>query len=111
MRTIILCCALLAAGAAGLRAAPSQPIISSEAARHASDASQLRRARLIRIDDTPRRQRDYALKRAHAVTGLLLWLLSGLGAALWVAGRVSGRGSPSETFAKFGCSLRPVSTD
>jgi hypothetical protein len=108
--TSILACALVLAAAVSLRAGPSTPApLSSESAWRASDASQLRRARLVRIDDTPRQQKSDAPQAAHALTGLLLLLLSGLG--LWIAGRGIGPARPGEAFAKFGSELRAISTN
>jgi len=120
MRTsvIFLACALVLATAVSLRAGPSTPApLSSESAWRASDASQLRRARLVRIDDTPRQQEAHAPEATHAMTGLLLFLLSSLGVGLWIAGtgirpaRLAQTLPLSETFAKFSSALRPVSTD
>ena len=112
MRTsaIVLACALALAAAATIPArGPSPAPVSSETAWRASDASQLRRARLFRNDDAPHKQISETRGSARTMTGLWLLLLSGLGAAFWIAGRGVRLGFPAETFAKIGATLRPVS--
>lgn len=113
--TMLLGCALAISVAASLPAGPSAPAtLSSEAAWRASDASQLRRARLVRIDDTPRRQQAHASQPAHEI-GLWLLLLTGLGSALVITGSgirpaLPGQTLPlSQAFAKFTSALRAVS--
>ncbi len=118
MRTSImfLGCALAISVAASLPAGPPGPsAISSEAAWRASDPSQLRRARLVRIDDTPRRQQAHASRPAHENIGPWLLLLTGIGTALVIAGCGIRAGLPGQTlpltqaFAKFTSALRAVS--
>lgn len=115
--TILLGCALAISVASSLPAGPSAPAtVSAEAAWRASDASQLRRARLIRLDDTPPQQQAQASQPGHETIGRLLLLLTGLGSALVIAGsgirpgRAGRTLRQSQAFAKFASALRPLST-
>jgi hypothetical protein len=112
MSTIVLGCAFVIAATASMTGAPSAPpAASSEAAWRASDPTQLRRARLIRLDDTPRRQQPQGSMSAKETVGSLLLLLTGLGAALTLAGTGIRPEILSEPFAKFASALRPISTN
>lgn len=112
LSTIVLGCAFLMAVAASLTAAPTAPpTVSSEAARRASDPSHLRRARLIRLDDTPRRPQAQGTLDTQETFGLLLLLLTGFGSTLVLAGTAIRPEILGEPFAKVASALRPVSAN